>query len=33
VFDKTGKNHLGEADLNGEINALESHPNKSIDLS
>jgi hypothetical protein len=33
VFDKTGKNHLGKADLKGEINKSKSHPNKSIDLS
>jgi len=33
VFDKTGKNHLGEADLKGEINKSKSDPTKSIDLS
>ncbi|TAE56345.1 MAG: hypothetical protein EAZ87_18530 [Nostocales cyanobacterium] len=32
VFDKTGKNHLGEADLNGNINYSKSDKNKTIDF-
>lgn len=32
VFDKTGKNHLGEADLAGNINYSKSDSDKSIDV-
>jgi hypothetical protein len=32
VFDKTGKNHLGEADLNGNINYSERDFKKNIDI-
>ncbi|MEA5618725.1 hypothetical protein VB711_12880 [Cronbergia sp. UHCC 0137] len=32
VFDKTGKNHLGEADLNGNINYSKSDSDKTIDV-
>ncbi|MFM7363889.1 MAG: hypothetical protein ACKO11_05180 [Cuspidothrix sp.] len=32
VFDKTGKNHLGEADLEGNINYSKSDSDKSIDV-
>ncbi|GAA6623063.1 hypothetical protein [Scytonema sp. NUACC26] len=33
VFDKTGKQHLGEADLEGNIDYSKSDPNKTIDIS
>ncbi|MFM7408517.1 MAG: hypothetical protein ACKO3K_18140, partial [Cuspidothrix sp.] len=32
VFDKTGKKHLGEADLDGNINYFKSDSDKSIDV-
>ena len=32
VFDKTGKNHLGEADLDGNINYSKSDSDKTIDV-
>jgi len=32
VFDKTGKNHLGEADLEGNINYAKSSSKKTIDV-
>jgi len=32
VFDKTGKNHLGEADLEGNINYSKSDSDKTIDV-
>ncbi|MTJ11977.1 hypothetical protein FJR11_05070 [Anabaena sp. UHCC 0187] len=32
VFDKTGKNHLGEADLDGNINYSKSDSDKIIDV-
>ncbi|MBD2774813.1 hypothetical protein ICL16_22765 [Iningainema sp. BLCCT55] len=33
VFDKTGNNHLGEADLDGTIDNLKRDANKTITLS
>ena len=32
VFDKTGKNHVGEADLDGNINYSKSDSDKTIDV-